>query len=300
MELRQLTYFLTAAQTQNFRKAADLCLVAQPALSRQIAALEEELGIALFRRVKQRVVLTSAGQEFASYVKNALDTLQQGQFAMSRLQQGQSGTLRIGCNESLATALLPEVFSSFRVKYPDVRMKVSVNRTDEVVALVESGEVDLGLIFDPDVRSEIVVLKELFRQPLQVLVSAAHPLAQLEPSQMTLRRVLEEPLILLDQSARLRKVLDRIFLQRGYTISPSVEISSVEALKELVRQGSGITLISPALMRSVHHEGLSLVPISDLQEEFIYALVYRRFGTVSLVARQFIDIVLHQADEAVE
>ncbi|GHO46561.1 LysR family transcriptional regulator [Ktedonospora formicarum] len=292
MEFRQLTYFLTAAQTQNFRKAADLCYVAQPALSRQIAALEEELGITLFRRVKQRVVLTPAGQEFANYVKSALDTLQQGQFAMSRLQQGQGGTLSIGCNESLATALLPEVFSRFRGQYPDVRMKVSVNRTDEVISLVEQGEVDLGLIFDPDVRSEIVVLQELFRQQLQVLVSSEHPLARQEPREITLSRALEEPLILLDESARLRKVLDRIFLQRGFVISPSVEISSVEGLKELVRHGSGITLISPALMRSAHHEGLTLLPISDLQEEFIYALVYRRFGTLSLLARQFIDIVL--------
>ncbi|GHO59843.1 LysR family transcriptional regulator [Ktedonobacter robiniae] len=299
MELRQLTYFLTAAQTQNFRKAAELCLVAQPALSRQIAALEEELGIALFRRVKQRVVLTTAGQEFASYVKNALDTLQQGQFAMSRLQQGQSGTLLIGCNESLATAVLPEVFARFRVSYPDVRLKVSVNRTDEVIALVETGEVDVGLIFDPDVRSEIVVLRELFRQQLQVLVASSHPLAHLEPHRVTLQRILQEPLIVLDESARLRKVLDRILLQRGFSISPSVEISSVEALKELVRHGSGVTLISPALMRSAHHEGLTLLSIADLQEEFLYALVYRRFGTIPLLARQFIDIVL-QTEASVE
>src|SRR5579884_288410 len=90
MELRQLTYFLSAAQTQNFRKAAELCLVAQPELSRQIAALEAELGVPLFKRVKQRVILTPAGQEFASYARNALDLLQQGQQAMLRFQEGQS------------------------------------------------------------------------------------------------------------------------------------------------------------------------------------------------------------------
>ena len=73
MEFHQLTYFLAAAHTQNFRKAAELCLVTQPALSRQIAALEKELGIPLFRRVKQRVELTPAGQTFVEYAKNALE-----------------------------------------------------------------------------------------------------------------------------------------------------------------------------------------------------------------------------------
>ena len=73
MEFYQLTYFLAAAQTQNFRKAAELCIVAQSALSRQIAALEEELEVELFKRNKKRVTLTPAGQEFALYVRNAMD-----------------------------------------------------------------------------------------------------------------------------------------------------------------------------------------------------------------------------------
>src|SRR3954468_55016 len=104
MEFHQLTYFLAAAQTQNFRKAAELCLVAQSALSRQIAALEDELEIALFTRYKKRVILTPEGQEFARYGRNAKGQPQEGQQWLTSLQAGQSGTIRIGCIESLATA----------------------------------------------------------------------------------------------------------------------------------------------------------------------------------------------------
>src|SRR6516225_2491672 len=106
MEFYQLTYFLAAAQTQNFRKAAELCLVAQSALSRQIAALEDELEVALFTRSKKRVALTPEGQEFARYVRNALEQLQAGQQWLTALQAGQRGTIRVGCIESLATAFL--------------------------------------------------------------------------------------------------------------------------------------------------------------------------------------------------
>ena len=128
MEFYQLTYFLAAAQTQNFRKAAELCLVAQSALSRQIAALEDELEVALFTRSKKRVTLTPEGREFALYVQNAMDQLQEGQQWLTQLHAGERGTIRIGCIESLATSLLPTLFASFHQRYPHIRLKVCVDR----------------------------------------------------------------------------------------------------------------------------------------------------------------------------
>ncbi len=291
MELRQLTYFLAAAQTQNFRKAAELCIVAQPALSRQVAALEAELGVALFKRVKQRVVLTAAGQAFASYARKALDLLQQGQQEMIRFQEGLSGTVLIGSNESLAAAFLPAIFASFHQKYPQIQLHVRGSRTDEVIALVEQREVDLGLIFDPLAHSEVIVVKELFRQSLRLLVSSHHPLAQTPTQTVTLEQIVSEPLFLLGQTSRLRKVLERIFAQRGLSVQPIVEIDSVEGLKELVKQGSGVTITLPALHQHTENN-LALLPIADLPEEFIFALVYRRFGSIAPSARQFINMIM--------
>src|SRR5437660_7984284 len=153
MEFRQLTYFLAAAHTQNFRKAAELCLVTQPALSRQIAALEKELGMALFKRIKQHVALTDAGQAFVAYAKQALEVLQRGEQEMARWQEGLSGTMLIGCNPSLASAFLPRLIAIFRKQYPDIHLKVQINHSDEVIAQIERGEVELGCIYDPVVRS---------------------------------------------------------------------------------------------------------------------------------------------------
>src|SRR5438309_268944 len=194
MEFYQLTYFLAAAQTQNFRKAAELCLVAQSALSRQIAALEDELEVALFTRTKKRVTLTTAGQQFALYVSNAMEQLQEGQLFLTEVQAGQRGTIRIGCIESLATAFLPALFASFHQHYPQIRLKVRVNHTDELITLVEQGEIELGLILDPRLQSELLIVKELFRQPLHLLVSAQHPLVQRKVSAVTLEQILAEPL----------------------------------------------------------------------------------------------------------
>jgi DNA-binding transcriptional LysR family regulator len=298
MEFHQLTYFLAAAHTQNFRKAAELCLVTQPALSRQIAALEKELGIPLFRRVKQRVELTPAGQTFVEYAKNALEVVQQGEQELARWQQGLSGTVLIGCNQSLAAAFLPPLLAAFRQHYPDIQLKVRVDHSDEVITLVEQGTVDLGFIYDPAIRSTMVGIKELFRQPLHLLVSSSHPLVDIDTQERTLQRILAEPLLLLGEAARLRKVLERIFLQRGLTVKPVIEIESVEGLKELVKQGCGVTLAPPALLWPPRmSDGLALLPIADVTESFIFALVYRRVGSLTVPARQFMNIVVEMASE---
>lgn len=290
LELRQLTCFLTAAQTQNFRKAAELCLIAQPALSRQIAALEAELGVKLFARIKQRVILTDAGREFAQYARSALDMLQQGQQEMSKFQVGQSGTVLLGSNQSLATAFLPRIFTAFHERYPQILVRVRGANSSEVMALVEHGEVDLGFVFDPRERSEMVTVKELFRQPLNLLVAASHPLACAPLSTLTLERIVREPLFLLGESLRLRQVLERIFTQHGLVVHPAVEIDSIEGLKELVRQGNGVTITLPALHQAGDAD-LVFLPIANVPEEFIFALVYRRLGALAPSARKFIAVV---------
>ena len=300
MEIRQLTYFLAAAQTQNFRKAADLSFVTQPALSRQIAALEKELGMELFKRAKQHVQLTPAGQAFVEYARNALETLQQGEQEMARWQQGVSGTVLIGCNYSLSAVFLPPLLASFRKQYPAIRLKVCVRPSEEVITLVERGEVDLGFIYNPTIRSDVVVIKELFRQPLHLLVPLDHPLAQIAPHARTLERIIAEPLVLLGKDAQLRQVLERLFLQRGLLVQPVIEIDSIEGLKELVKQNCGVTLLPPSLLwSSPLADSLTLLPIADVTEMFIFALVYRRIGPLAIPARQLMNTVIETTSEVV-
>ena len=295
MEFYQLTYFLAAAQTQNFRKAAELCLVAQSALSRQIAALEDELEVELFTRLKKRVTLTPAGQEFAFYVRNAMEQLQEGQQFLTDLRAGQRGTINIGCIESLATAFLPALFASFHQQYPYIRLKVRVNHTDELITLVEQGELEFGLILEPRSQSELLIVKELFRQPLHLLISAQHPLAQSKVPAVTLGQLSTEPFLVLDETSRMGQITKRIFAQHGLTIHPLIEIESVEGLKEMVRQGIGVTLTLPALIRpSQIGNDLVLLPITGLTEEFVFALVYRRVGSISRAAREFIGTISRQ------
>lgn len=294
MEFRQLTYFLAAAQTQNFRKAADLCLVAQSALSRQIAALEDELGVELFRRVNQRVVLTGAGREFAVYARGALEQLQKGQHAMVELEAGERGTVVIGCVEALATAYLPGVFARFNAAHPHVRIQVAVAGTDDLLQAVEQGELDFGLVFGPSsVHSELLVVHELFRQPIQLIVGKQHPLAQLrDPTPLLLEDVRQLPMVMLTEGFGIRRIMEALFNRRGWPLQPLAEVASVEALKEFVKQGVGLSFMPTALLRPEQiGQEIIMRPLADLNEEFPFALIYRRIGSLSMAARGLIEAI---------
>jgi len=170
-----------------------------------------------------------------------------------------------------------------------------VNHTDELITLVEQGEVELGLILDPRSQSELLIIKELFRQPLHLLVSVQHVLAQSKVLAVTLEQIITEPLLVLDETSRMGQITKGLFAQHGLPVHPLVEIESVEGLKEMVRQGIGVTLTLPALIRpSQIGNDLVLLPITDLTEEFIFALVYRRVGSISHAARKFISTISQQ------
>jgi DNA-binding transcriptional LysR family regulator len=221
-----------------------------------------------------------------------MEQLQEGQQLLGEIQAGQRGLVRIGCIESLATALLPALFATFHERYPSIRLKVCVNHTDELVTMVEQGEVELGLILDPHLQSELLIIKELFRQPLHLLVSTRHALAREGVQGVTLEQITTTDLLLLDESSRMGQITRRIFTQHGRELRPLVEIESVEGLKEMVRQNIGVTLTLPALIRPAQiGSELLLLPITDIPEEFIFALVYRRVGTLSRAAREFIKAI---------
>ncbi len=292
MEFRQLKYFVAAAQSQNFRKAAESCLVAQSALSRQIAALEVELGVELFRRIDRRVVLTPAGKEFATYARAILEQIQQGEQAMAELKLGERGLLNIGCVEALAASFLPSVFSQFHQLYPLVRLRVSVKGADELMREVEEGQLDFGLIFDPPMRPDSLIIKELFRQPLHLISSIIHPLVQNYITSVTLEQAAQEPQVVLREGYGIRRIIERLFAARSLTINKLIEIDSIEGMKEFVKQGVGVALMPTALLRpSQIDREIKIFPITDVAEEFTFGLVYRRFGSISKPARELIQII---------
>jgi DNA-binding transcriptional LysR family regulator len=296
VEVPKLTYFLAAAQTLNFRRAAELCFVAQPVLSRQIAALEAEIGVALFKRIKKRVYLTEAGQEFALYARQALDALQRGQQIVTELQAGERGLVCMGCIEGFGTERLPLIFARFRQQHPHIRLQVCIRGTDELLALVEQQQLDfvvVGMTFDRGKPPDALVVREIFRDQLHALVAPHHPLTQYAGRALLLEQLATEPLVLLREGFGARRVIERVFAQRGLSVQPVAEVDMIEGVKAFVKQGIGVTFLPPTMIRSSQSAELVALPIADMQEEFVFALVQRRLGVLSAAASVLMKTLLH-------
>lgn len=294
MDAQKLTYFLAAAHTQNFRKAAELCHVAQPVLGRQIAALEQELGVTLFERQSRRVVLTPAGTAFIAYARDILDRMQAGRQAMAARRDALGGTLNVGCIEPLSDTLLPPAFAAFQRQHPQTRVNVTVSGTEELFGMVEEGKLELGLFgLAPErMRSQpLLVVHELYHDRLALMVAAGHPLAR-EARQVRVQHLLEERLALLNQRFAMRRILERIFAQHNRELSPALNIDNVATLKLIVQHGGVSTVLPQSLLSPADRQaGMVALPIQDLSEVFTFALVYRQQASLSTTAEAFIRAV---------
>ena len=147
MEVRQLNTLIRAAQFQSFSKAAESLGYSQSAVTVQIKALEEELGVRLFDRMGKRVILTAQGQCFLEYANSILDTIHNARRAL-REDAELEGCLHIGTLESLCFFRLPGLMHQFRVEHPKVSLRVTTGSPEELIEKMERGEVDLICILD--------------------------------------------------------------------------------------------------------------------------------------------------------
>ena len=147
MEVRQLNTLIRAAQFQSFSKAAESLGYSQSAVTVQIKALEEELGVRLFDRMNKRVLLTVDGQRFLEYANSILDTIQSARQALNENAE-LDGSLHIGTLESLCFFRLPGLIRQFRLEHPRVGLRVTTGSPEELIEKMEQGEVDLVCILD--------------------------------------------------------------------------------------------------------------------------------------------------------
>jgi DNA-binding transcriptional LysR family regulator len=292
MDAQKLTYFLAAAHTENFRKAAELCHVAQPVLSRQIAVLEQELGVDLFERQGRKVTLTATGTAFIAHARAILERIQQGRQAMAARGTMVGGALRLGCIEPLSDTLLPPAFAAFHRRHPDARVSVTVSGTEELFGLVEHGDLELGLFGLAPERMRaypLLVIRELYRDQLALMVAGDHPLAQGAPS-ISVAQLFDERLALLNERFAMRRILERIFAQHSRELTPALDIDNVATLKLIVQAGGVSTVLPHSLLAAPERQaGMVGLPIHDLPDVFTFALVYRQVAALSPAAEAFIE-----------
>lgn len=177
MDIRVLRYFLTVVREESITKAAEVLHITQPTLSRQLAQLEESLGVLLFHRGTRRIALTNAGMLLRRRAEEILELLNKTEKELAFQEEMVEGCISVGCGELGAVRILPELFRSFSKKYPRVTYDLFTATADQVKERMESGFIDIGLLLEPIDMDKYDYIRLGIREQWGVLMRPDDPLA---------------------------------------------------------------------------------------------------------------------------
>lgn len=243
MELDQLRYFLGVAEHRSFTRAAAHLAVSQPALSRSIRKLEDELGQPVFERRARSVALTDAGLLLQARARQVLAILEDT--AAEITDDGESGRVRVGAIPTIAPYFLPDVLRRFAEAHPDATLLVHENTTDALVKACAQGEVDLAILALP-IRADPLRTEELFEEELFLVLPPEHPLVDLP--KVRLGDMEPYPFVLLDEAHCLSDDILSFCRQRSFQPVAVERTSQLAMVQELVSLSHGISMI-PAMAR---------------------------------------------------
>lgn len=244
-ELRHLVYFHEVARHLHFRKAGETLSLAQPALSRQIAQLEQALGTPLFVRSRRRVELTPAGQALAARVEPLLRSLKRIPRDVRAVAEGEVGHVRVAFTGLAMATVLPKILREFHQRHPGIRLELTESPTSAQLAALQAGELACGF-FHPDAPTPGVRTRLLLRERNGVLLPAAHPLAK--RTALRLRDLAATPFVLFPRTHN-PGFYDRIlaaFASAGITPRIAEEVWPRANGIGLVRAGLGATFMTPS------------------------------------------------------
>lgn len=243
MELDQLRYFLQVARRGNFTRAAEDLLISQPALSRSIQKLEDELGQPVFDRKTRSVSLTDAGTLLQGRVQQVLSILEDTKAEIT--DDGESGRVRVGAIPTIAPYFLPEILGRFSAAHPKATLIVQENTTDQLLKACTQGEIDLAIIALP-IQAKYLEVEELFEEELLLVLPPDHPLA--DKPKIRLSDAEPFPFVLLDEAHCLSEQIVSFCRQRAFQPVSVERTSQLTMVLELVSLAHGISII-PAMAR---------------------------------------------------
>lgn len=276
-----MRYVIAVAETNNFTRAAQRCLVVQSALSHQIARLEKELGARLFERTSRRVRLTAAGAAFLPAARQCLEAAERAAAEVAAAVGEVRGRLTLGLIPTVAAVDLPSVLKDFHRRHPKARVSLSVGASEDLVEQVRKGEIEVAFLGIPvTARPRGVQARELARERLIAVVSPDHPLAG--ESSVDLRRLASEVFVDLPAKTAGRAQSDLAFAAAGLTREVAFEVTNADYLARLVGAGLGVALLPPTYVAGL--AGVTPIEVTDAPARVEYVVWGRESRTPAAAA----------------
>ena len=260
MELQQLKYVVAIAEERNFTRAAERCFVVQSALSHQVKALEQELGAILFVRSSRRVELTPAGEAFLVEARASLAAAERAAAVAAEATGQVRGSLSLGVIPTVTAVDVPDAVADFRAIYPHVDLTLRAGGSDEFMADISIGRLDVAFLgLDENAPPRGVASRELTRGRLVAVLPAGHELASRR--QLSLADLTGEAFIDFPAGSPGRLQSDRAFKLAGLSRRVGLEAMSTEFMLALVARGLGVCFLPGGSVPP--DAALRAVPVAD-------------------------------------
>lgn len=292
VSLRQLRVFEAVARHNSYTRAAEELHLSQPAVSMQVRQLEDEIGLPLFERLGKQVVVTEAGREVFHYSRAIGQSLREMEEVLESLKGVSRGSLRIAV-ASTVNYFAPRLMAIFQQRHPGIGLRLDVTNRESLVQMLDSNTVDLVLMGVPP-RNVEVEAEAFMDNPLVVIAPPDHPLAG--ERAIPLARLAEEVFVMREEGSGTRQAMERFFSERGQTIRYGMQMTRNEAVKQAVRSGLGLSVVSLHTIELELETGrLVILDVEGFPDRRQWYLVYRRGKRLSPAAGAFRDFVLTEA-----
>lgn len=292
MELRQLNYFLTAVQLRNISKAAVELRVAQPALSRQIRQLEEELGVQLLSRDGRGVAPTQIGERFAREVGELLRRLEQCKADVIATRGVPTEDVTLGTTFAIGSPFLALLISEFQRKYPAATLRVVEGFSYHVVEWLQTGRVDMGIVYYPDYYGRFNN-RVLTNQSLHLI--GRREKGRKHAPEIEFSEAIKLPLIMPVSPNSISALVEKEASARNLKVNLTMEVDSISTIKQLLTQGQGYTILQhTSAHENIENGDLFAARLVNPRIAQPFALCFPQRGIVTLATRKLIDLIHDQ------
>jgi LysR family transcriptional regulator, low CO2-responsive transcriptional regulator len=288
IDSRQLRAFVILARTASFTEAARELHLSQPAVSHSIKALETEMRCRLFDRVGKSVMLTQAGEQLLAHAKTILEEMDAAREGLAELAKWGRGRLRLGTSSTACQYILPPILREFKESFPKCVVHIEPCDTPPAIELLHLNRIDLalGLEAQKDARVEF---RPLFSDELQFLTSPLHPWAR--AGRVEHSEIDKQNFIFYTRTSYLSKMIEEYFQAEKITLAASMELGNIEAIKELVKLGLGVSILAPWVAQKELQEGsLCSLPLGRRKLKRSWGILHRQGQRLSLAQETFVGL----------
>jgi DNA-binding transcriptional LysR family regulator len=288
LDSRQLRAFATLANTGSFTIAAKKLFLSQSAVSHSMKALEREVGCLLLDRVGKRISLTQAGEQLLHHAEKILQEMFEARSSLERLGKWGRGRLRIGASATACQYILPSVLREFKKSYPNCLISIEPGDTEMAVELLDRNQVDLAITLKPR-KDDHIVFTPLFNDELVFLVGPTHP--WVKNNKVIREDIPRQNYVLYYKNSYTFQLIANYFGQEDMVLNTVIQLGSMEAIKELVKLGLGVSILAPWIAQEeLQDSSLVQLPLGRRKLKRSWGIAFRRQKRLSMVEETFLNL----------